>query len=201
VRIVVGLAPLALRPTLPLARAAYSADQLDAPAPRTKDSQQRRVRWISERDHADANLQLVELKRPYSFASPFGGSEFVVWVLAEDSSLNDEEMSWLAAELVSAGCRDAVCSGYDCSKWDAVVDWAYLRTCPDNATEDHNFVMTTWQEDENLGDIAFFFANNTAFEAFVPHHFLVLSIGAGPLAGQAFAEARGCLADRLSLNN
>lgn len=144
----------------------------------------------------DANLQFVEIKRPFPFVSPFSGNEFAVWVLAEDSSLNDEEMSRLAEELVSSGCRYAVCSGYDCSKWDDAVDWAYLRTSPDYVPENHKFVMTTWHEDESLRDIAFFFVNNTVFDVFVPHNFLLLSIGGGPLARQALAEAQACLVHR-----
>ncbi|MEO7757598.1 MAG: hypothetical protein ABIS07_13540 [Dokdonella sp.] len=143
----------------------------------------------------DSTLQLIELQRPYTFKSPFGGAEFAAWVVAEDASSSNEELTGLAEELVSSGCRYAVCSGHECSKWDDAVDWAYLASCPDYRPEDHNFVMTTWHASETLAEIAFFFANHTKFDEFVPLRFVVVSVGAGPHAPLAFDEAKVCLAN------
>jgi hypothetical protein len=144
-----------------------------------------------------ARLHLVELKRPYSFASPVPGCEFVVWIVATDPSLSCHEMNLIAEALVSEGCRYAVCSGHDCSRWEQAIDGAYLAHCPEFQPQEHNFVMTTCHEDESVAEIARFFSLHTAFDDVAPRHFVVVSIGESQIGHRAIVEACVCLAGRM----
>ena len=70
-----------------------------------------------------------------------------------------------------------MCAGYECSSWDDWIDVAYLETSPDYDPPDSTFVMTTWHEEETLGDVAEFFATSARFEGFEPTRLLVVCLG------------------------
>ncbi|WP_237226952.1 hypothetical protein [Rubinisphaera sp. JC750] len=125
----------------------------------------------------DFDLWLSQLDSPFKFSSPFSGHEFTVMIVAADANISHIDRNSLSKQLVSQGCRYAVCTGYDCSKWDDSIDTAFLETDPEFSPPDEKLVMTTWHENESLGDVALFFRNNTSFDSFRAQHFLALILG------------------------
>ena len=122
-------------------------------------------------------LWLEKLERPYHFVSPFGGSEFVVLILAEDRSITADEQMSVSQQLVSQGCRYALAMGIDASSWDTSIDLAYIQNDPRLEPAEDSFVMTTWHDDESPEEVAEWLIVNTAFDHFVPVNFLVLCLG------------------------
>jgi hypothetical protein len=66
----------------------------------------------------ETRLFVCRLSQPYPFASPVFGEEYAAWIISNDSAQTFIERESVATALVSTGCRFAVCSGYECSKWD-----------------------------------------------------------------------------------
>lgn len=126
---------------------------------------------------SDHDLWVGKLDRPFTFRSPFGGSDFVLLLLAADPAIEDDEQNALSDEIVRQGCRYAVCTGYQCSKWDDSIDWAFIATAPSFSPTDERFVVTTWHENESLRDVVHFFRWNTTFDQFIPKNYLVLILG------------------------
>lgn len=122
-------------------------------------------------------LWLDQLVRPFAFTSPFSGQDFVLLLVVADSSISDEERDALSGEIIDQGCRYAVCTGHECSRWHDSIDVAYLATSPDFLPSDERFVMTTWHEDESLEEVIHFFRCCTAFDNFTPRHYLVVILG------------------------
>ena len=105
-------------------------------------------RWI-----AGSRMQRVfsnALSRPYAFRSPVPGTEYAAWIISHDRTQTAAERDKIAAELVSPGCRYAVCSGFEASKWDDAVDLAFLDTYTEFMPTDDSFVMTSWHDQEPL---------------------------------------------------
>jgi hypothetical protein len=117
------------------------------------------------------------LARPYRFQTPVPGKEYAAWILSHDRAQTAEERDKIAAELVASGCRYAVCSGFQSSKWDDAVDLAYLNISPEFDPPDEKFVMTSWHEQEPLRQVAEFFVLNTSFDFFEPAAFVIVAIG------------------------
>jgi hypothetical protein len=122
------------------------------------------------------NLKYLQLPRPFRFVSPFEGNEFVALVYVDDKHISPEEQEQLSDQIVTAGCRYAVCAGHLCSSWDNSIDMADLRRNNMEINE-KTFVMTSWHEDEPVEDIVFHFLNVTWFDDFVPENFLVVILG------------------------
>ncbi|VTS01971.1 Uncharacterized protein OS=Planctomyces brasiliensis (strain ATCC 49424 / DSM 5305 / JCM 21570 / NBRC 103401 / IFAM 1448) GN=Plabr_2303 PE=4 SV=1 [Gemmata massiliana] len=143
----------------------------------------------------DFEVWIDRIERPFSFSTPFGGSDFALMVVVAGSSVMPAEREVVCAEIVRQGCRYAVCAGHDCPLWEDAIDLAYLATSPDFSPPNERFIMTTQHENESLGDVVEFFRCNTAFDQFVPRRFLVLVVGgAGALAERvhsAIEEAFG----------
>ena len=125
------------------------------------------------------DVAILELSRPYYFQSPFPGAEFAAMIVARDPTITPAEQAALSSELVTQGCRYAVCTGLACSSWDDSVDWALLAAW-DFSPPDDAFVMTSWHEDELPEQVAPFFLQATSFDHFTPVHFVVLLVGPGP---------------------
>ena len=126
---------------------------------------------------SEYDLWLGQLAHPLLFSSPFGDQDFVLLLVIADPAITDDDRNALSKEIVRQGCRYAVCTGDQCSKWHDSIDLAYLATSPDFSPPDDRFVMTTWHEDEPLEDVIFFFRNCTAFDYFTPRHYLALILG------------------------
>jgi len=121
--------------------------------------------WISQRE------------RPFLFSTPFGGEDFVLLLVVADPTITDDERDAVSTEIVRQGCRYAVCTGHQCSRWDDSIDFAFLATSPDFSPPDEKFVMTTWHESEPLDEVAHYFRWNTTFDQYIPEHYLVLILG------------------------
>lgn len=142
---------------------------------------------ILETDTYD--LWIGHLVRPFSFSSPFDGQDFVLMLIVVDASISDDERDTLSGEIIGQGCRYAVCTGHQCSKWDDSIDLAYLATSPDFSPPDERFVMTTWHEDEPLEDVIHFFRCCTAFDSFTPRHYLTVILGGDEKMREAVSSA------------
>jgi hypothetical protein len=123
------------------------------------------------------NIQYLQIKRPYSFTSPFKGAEFAALIYIADANISIREQEVLSDQIVISGCRYAVCAGLNCSSWDNSIDMADIKR-NGGEVSDENLVMTTWHDNETLEDIAFFFLNNTSFGSFIADRLAVLVIGA-----------------------
>ena len=117
------------------------------------------------------------ISRPYSFATPFEGSDYALLLVINDTNISEEEQSNLSDKLVATGCRYAVCTGHECSSWDDSIDYAFIFTDSNFNPPDEKFVMTTWHTDEEIEDVINFFRWGTNFDDFVPSKFLVLFVG------------------------
>lgn len=115
--------------------------------------------------------------RPFSFSSPFHGKDFVLLLVVIDLSISGDERDALSQQIIAQGCRYAVCTGHQCSRWDDSIDMAYLATSPDFSPPDERSVMTTWHENEPLEDVIQFFRFCTTFDNFTPYHFLAVILG------------------------
>lgn len=132
------------------------------------------------------------LARPYGFQTPVPGKEYAAWILSYDRAQTAEERGKVAAHLVASGCRYAVCSGFESSKWDDAVDLAYLDTSPEFNPPDEKFVMTSWHEQESLREVAEFFVLNRSFDFFEPAAFVIVAVGDYPGTLEAENLVRCC---------
>ncbi len=130
---------------------------------------------ITKTDEYD--LWFSQTDRPFIFSSPFGGQDFALLLVIADPTITDDERDAVSKEVVRQGCRYAVCTGHQCSRWDDAIDLAYLATSPDFSPPDEKFVMTTWHEGDPLEDVAHYFRWNTVFDEFIPQHYFVLILG------------------------
>ncbi|TAN44400.1 MAG: hypothetical protein EPN22_06805 [Nitrospirae bacterium] len=121
-------------------------------------------------------IEYRQISRPYSFSSPFADAEFAILIYISDMTITAEERELLCDQIVAAGCRYAVCAGYQCEIWHDSVDFAYLKL-NNWESEDETLIMTTWHEKESLEDIVFFFLNNTTFDNFTAANMLVVLFG------------------------
>ena len=97
-------------------------------------------------------------------------------IFANDRDISDEEQTILSDQIVSAGCRYALCAGHDCSSWDDSIDWSDLAK-NDYVVSDENMMMTTWHEDEATSEVIYFALTYTNFDDHVFKKYLVLMIG------------------------
>lgn len=138
----------------------------------------------------------ITLTRPYTFQSPVQGQEFAAWILSSDTTQTETEREEIAAELVRTGCRYAVCSGHECSKWDDAVDYSFISSSPDFDPPEDKLVMTTWHEHETLQEVADFFVLDTSFGLFKPAIFLIIGVGDSPDISKAEELVHELLARR-----
>jgi hypothetical protein len=122
------------------------------------------------------DIQYLQIKRPYSFASPFKGAEFVALIHAADEDISDEEQETLSDQIIVSGCRYAVCAGHHCESWHDSMDKAVIKRMGGEVA-DENLVMTTWHDNEPLGDIVFFFLKLTSIDNFTADRSIVLLVG------------------------
>ena len=132
----------------------------------------------------------VQVRRPYRFVSPAPDAEFAAMIVAQDADVTSDEMNAVARELVDSGCRYAVCCGNDSSSWDDAIDFADIaRRLYDSVTDDR-VLLTTWHAEEPIDDVSKFFVMHTRFDGFEPRHYVILAIGDGELAKEAYARTR-----------
>jgi len=101
-------------------------------------------------------------------------------VVIIDAIVSNDWRNDVSCWLVETGCLYMMAWGNDCSLWDDSVDWVNLEAHQFGDIPDHKSVMTTWHENEPLGDV-FWFANNVATHPNVLiNHLVVLDINETP---------------------
>lgn len=120
-------------------------------------------------------LWLGRVTPPFSFSAPSQVAEFALLLVLAENDVSPQEQARLSEQIVRAGCRHAVCFGKDGSRWDdsldmvSVLDEAEGRSGP--------FVMTSWFDHDPLSEAVEYFRDLTAFEDWVPRHFVALIVG------------------------
>jgi hypothetical protein len=132
------------------------------------------MEMIAERD--EKQIWFHALSRPYELSASFQGLEYVCILFVNDETINSEEQAQLSAQIISSGCRYAVCTGYRCSTWDDSIDMASLEV-NNFEFKDETFVMTTWHENESVEDVIFYGLMNTMFDDLVFSKYLILTVG------------------------
>jgi len=129
---------------------------------------------------------------PDAFVSPFEGELFPCLIWDHDGCVDAAGRSAIARKLLESGCRYAVCGGQNCEAWHDAIDIEYVEMDLErfDAPEDIPFVMTTWHDAESPDDVAFFFVQNTNFDAHDFRRYLVLHIGTGPTRDELDAAVR-----------
>ena len=123
------------------------------------------------------------------FEPPFDGAPYPCLLWDARGGRSIDELSRLSAALVASGVRYAVCGGVQCKRWHDAIDEAFISLSLDGAEYDARFVMTSWHTDKPADDVAFFFVNNTNFDAHEFTRFLVLQLGDDPSTEQRLREA------------
>ena len=123
-------------------------------------------------------LWLGHAARPYSFACPTNGAEFALLLVVDDSTISPDEQANLSEQFVRAGCRHAVCFGPTSSTWDDSIDMVSVMDEVEGRTGP--FVMTSWFDHDPLQEAVDFFADCTAFDEWVPQHFVAFVLGEDP---------------------
>ena len=123
-------------------------------------------------------LWLGRATRPYAFACPISGSEFALLLVVGDSCVAPDEQARLSEQFVRAGCRHAVCFGPSSSAWDDSIDMVSVMDEVDGKAGP--FVMTSWFDHDPLAEAVDYFAACTAFDEWVPKHFVAFVLGGDP---------------------
>ena len=134
------------------------------------------MRILSTKD--SRTLWLGRTVRPYSFVCPTDGAEFALLLVVGDPEVAPDEQHTLSEQFVRSGCRHAVCFGPTSSAWDDSIDAVSVMDAVDGRTGP--FVMTSWFGRDALHEAVDFFADNTAFDEWVPDKFVVLVLGGPP---------------------
>ena len=143
-----------------------------------------------------SNVWIGRTERPYDFTSPCEGEEFALLLVLGDGEITPSEQEDLSTKFVRQGCRYAVCFGVACSSWDDSIDM--IGVMDEINGQPGPFVMTTWHEDESIGDVAEFFALNTTFDDWKPKRFVVLVVGE---VGELEAEVRVAVEEAFRLES
>jgi hypothetical protein len=102
---------------------------------------------------------------------------FLAVVVAEES-VSAAWQSSVSEWLVRCGCLNMVAWGVNCSSWDDSVDWANIEAFDFKQIPEDRFVMTTWHENQPLGE-ALWYAKHNAFHPTIElKHTLLLHISA-----------------------
>jgi hypothetical protein len=139
-------------------------------------------------------VSTAQLLAPFDQIYELPAEPYAAWILAGEKIPAEAQLD-VARRLIDSGCRYAVCSGVDSSSWHDAVDIAYVSQIPEPPNDDANFVMTSWHHEETPEEVARFFVLNTAFDYFVPGHFLILGIGRGAPIEDAMRLVRSELDD------
>ncbi len=137
----------------------------------------------------DHDVWIARVERPYAFASPFGGSDFTLLLVASDASITDAEREFVCDEIIRQGCRYAVCWGHECALWDHSIDWSEMSRFPDFKSPDERFVMTTWHEDVPLEEAIENLRWATGFDDYDTERVLVLILGGDAIVEESVRSA------------
>jgi len=119
----------------------------------------------------------AQLRRPFSFESPFPGEEFALLLVVSARDVTADEREALSQALVAQGCRYAVCTGVGASGWDEAIDYAYVMAELERQRPADRLIMATWHYDESLQEVTRFFLHQTAIVDSVPTRRIALVLG------------------------
>lgn len=85
-------------------------------------------------------------------------------IVVIEESLDLAHQHAVSKWLVESGCMYMMAWGKDCSSWDDSVDLANIEQFPGSEIPEESFVITTWHENESLGEVIWF-AKYTASHA------------------------------------
>ncbi len=77
-------------------------------------------------------------------------SKFVVVI---DAQISDEWRDAISDWIVDCGCLYMMAWGQNCSAWDDSVDWANIEKSGFEDVPEHQFVMTTWHDNDSLDEV------------------------------------------------
>lgn len=92
---------------------------------------------------------------PHPFSQPFRA------VVAAEVMVSPDWMSTVSEWLVDGGCLFAMAWGLQGTDWDTAIDEANLEKHEFGEIPENRFVMTSWHDDESLGEV-FWFCKNLA---------------------------------------
>lgn len=130
-------------------------------------------------DSARGRVWLDRTQRPFGFEPPEGVTEFALLVVVASDDVTPDEQGELSEAFVRGGCRLAMCWGHECSSWDDSIDWVSVLDEIDG--RETQFVMTTWHENESLGETVWNLANVSYQPDWKPREFVALLIGESPV--------------------
>lgn len=117
---------------------------------------------------------------PDSGLPPLDGLQNFKTVLVLEAEV-DEMMMWETSRiLVESGCKYALAWGTDCENWHDAIDDAYLEFTNYEDVPDERRVMTTWHEDEELGEVFWFASHRAVHPAHEMRDVLILHIAPAP---------------------
>ena len=100
--------------------------------------------------------------RPLPEVGKFGPFRAIVVL---DATYSDEWQDEVSRWLVNNGCLYMMAWGLNCSSWDDSVDYAQIQKYLPGDVPEHEFVMTTWHNDETLESV-FWFAQFNAHDPY-----------------------------------
>ncbi len=123
------------------------------------------------------NISVAISKRPFDVSSIKIEAPYVCLVYSNQENTGDSEMEAIANWIISSGCRYAVCAGIDCSEWHDAIDTAYIMSDPNYSPPDSRFIMTSWQTEESIEDIVWYWLELTNYDDNIFENYLLLIIG------------------------
>jgi len=113
-------------------------------------------------------------------------------VVIVDAEVSAEWQSLVSDWLVRSGCLYMMAWGRNCSSWDDSLDNANLEQFQYGEIPEDRFVMTTWHDNQPLGEALWFCKHNASHPTIALHHTVLLHISAHsdkPELLKAYAEA------------
>jgi hypothetical protein len=116
-----------------------------------------------------------------------GAKYFTSLVACDARMMTTGEVAALARVLLDAGCVYFCCWGPDCERVHDIIDETYLEKAGISIHDDASTIMTTWHNEESLGEAAWF-----ALNAALPDDRFI---------GECRAVVAACIGDSLLSNS
>jgi hypothetical protein len=97
-------------------------------------------------------------------------------VVVVEENVTPEWQAKVSLWLVDAGCLYMMAWGLACSTWDDSVDFANIEKYKFGEIPENEFVMTTWHENEALGEVFWYSKNNATSPTLEIENSLILHI-------------------------
>jgi hypothetical protein len=119
------------------------------------------------------------------------GEPFVCLLWDASGGSIEEEGLAFGRNLITSGCRYAVCGGHDGTLWDDAVDFAFVLSTLDLSDEerDARFIMTTWHESKSPEEVVWFAINCARFDDLIFDQWVVVLRGGDEKLRERFVMA------------